>query len=328
MELTFDPLARRIAIFYPADFICKTKTLLTYIWKANNLWTCRLASDEMSNRWEERGYKLVLDFIKTDDNEDIEPLALAVVKEIIEAYPDNMDSRKNSLETVRQIVKKPPYNPEVFPCYPIFDSNGKPSGYEHLALKYLRFSKDIESVQTTASIEKAKLSELKIQHLGLDVETEKSVLSALEKLGVSLAEFIQKSCKFRARTVIGRIKKYSDSDLSVVLTKDLLDVENKCYQTHPKKIAELTRRAIKAIMTHNDNCTETNQKWFLSATAINRLTGSRINSIKEVLKDYESMVEAHNNKHELKPLTNRGNGRRDIDICLLVPCGVGNLLSE
>ena len=78
---------------------------------------------------------------------------------------------------------------------------------------------------------------------------------------------------------------------------------------------------------HNDNCTETDQKWFLSATAINGLTGSRVQSVNEVLKDYKQMVDDHNNKHGLTAYTNRGSAKNrqihlEIPMASLVPDGL------
>ena len=181
-------------------------------------------------------------------------------------------------------------------------------------------------IASTTTTENIKLSDLKIELLELDAQTQKSVLNALENSGKSLASFIQLACKVYANTVNGK-HKHADGDLSSALTSELLDPEVTQYKTHPGKIRELTKRAIKAIQMHNDNCTETDQKWFLSATAINGLTGSRVQSVNEVLKDYKQMVDDHNNKHGLTAYTNRGSAKNrqihlEIPIASLVPNGL------
>ncbi|MDF5718261.1 MAG: hypothetical protein PUP93_31435 [Rhizonema sp. NSF051] len=142
----------------------------------------------------------------------------------------------------------------------------------------------------------------------LDAQTQQIVLDALKNSEKSLAEFIQLACKVYAKTINGK-HKHADGDLSSALTSELLDPEVTQYKTHPGKIKELTKRAIKAIQMYNDNCTETDQKWFLSATAINGLTGSRVQSVNKVLKDYKQMVDDHNNKHGLTAYTNRGSAK-------------------
>ena len=99
----------------------------------------------------------------------------------------------------------------------------------------------------------------KCELLELDTETQQSVLNALENSGKSLASFIQLACKIYANTVNGK-HKHADGDLSSAFTSELLDPEVTQYKTHPGKIKELTKRAIKAIQMHNDSCTEDRPK--------------------------------------------------------------------
>lgn len=299
----------------------------------------------MTGKWEARGKKLVDDLQATKDNQTIESLAKSVVAEIIETY-DAPNSRKIPLSTVRKAVLTafPDTKKETTKNqYLTSSGKGNIARYSHLALKYLTFSKEdwdalgddarkaYEVTKATGerqieTITEFSLSDMKIEQLELDTETKQTVLDALEQSGKSLAEFIQQACKIYAKTITGKVKKYGENDISTVLTADLLDADNKDYKTHPKKIEELTKRAIVAITRYNDEiATELNQKWFISGTAINGLTGSRVQSVNEILKDYKEIIDTHNNKHGLTAYTNRGNGRRieqDIDLPKLVPDGL------
>ncbi len=180
--------------------------------------------------------------------------------------------------------------------------------------------KEIETRELT------KLSNLKIEQFEFDSDTLEIVQNALKNSDKSLAEYVKQACRVYGNIVNGRAK--ADTDLSSVPTSALLDSEVTEYKTHPKKIEELTKRAIKAIMIHNDEkAPETEQKWFLSATAINGLTGSRVQSVHEILQDYEQMVKDHNNKHKLTAYTNRGNAKNrdiklEIPMASLVPNGL------
>ena len=295
---------------------------------------------KMSSKWELRGNSLVSDLSGVTQESDIESLALEVVNEIIRAYPDKVNSRKIPLTTVRKIVLSTyPDTPEQIGEYQYFTKSGKGNvpRYQHLALKHLTLPKeDWDSlgdekrdeylgVRTeTETIKLLTINDMNIEQLELDTDTQNSVITALNTSGKSLSEFIKQACKVYANTINGKHKN-AELNLSTVLTSELLDSEVAQYKTHPKKIEELTKRAIKAITMHNDNCTEINQKWFLSATAINGLTGSRIQAVTEILNNYRELINTHNNKHGLTPYINRGTKRRiedDINLISLVPDGM------
>lgn len=293
----------------------------------------------MVNKWEIRGNGLIEELKNLSDEKIIETLAKEVIQEIIDAYP-KINSRKNPLSEIRKLVMTEfPSTEKQQYDYQYFTNSGKGNipRYEHFVLKYLTLPKEdwdvigdntrkeyIESVKETESIKSTKLSDMQIEQLELDTESQEIVSQALENSGKSLAEFIQHACTIYAKTINGKYK-ITDTDLSAISTENLLDPNNKDYKTHPRKIQELTRRAIKAIQIYNDNCTEIDQKWFLSATAVNGLTGSRVQSVNEVLKDYKQMVDEHNDKHGLTAYTNRGIKRwieDDINLTLLVPDGI------
>ena len=298
------------------------------------------------SKWEARGQELVARLRDVTDNAVIESLAKAVVDEIIEAYPV-VSSRKTPLNDVRKVCKAAfPDTDKQKSDNQYFTNSGKGSipRYQHLVLKFLSLPKDDwdalgddsrrEYQQSTPEatpepepkIQPITIKDLQIEQLELDAETQQTVLDALEHSGKSLAEFIQQACKVYAKTVVGKSKKYDSDDLANVPTSALMDNTNKEYKTHPKKIEELTRRAIFAIEMYNDEiATDQSQRWFISATAINALTGCRVQSVNEVMKKSEENVKTHNTKHDLTAYTNRGNGRKiedDINFTGLVPDGL------
>lgn len=292
----------------------------------------------MAKKWEERAQKLVKDLQSTTDNKVIERLAKDVVTEIVDTYKSE-NSRKLPLLTVRKAVETafPKTNKETTKNQ-YFTNSGKGNipRYQHLALKFLTFSKEQwdqlgddarkEYQKSTEIQSKLTINDLKIEQLELNSETQQIVEDALNESGKSLAEFIQKACEIYGKTLVGKAKKYGQNDLTTVPTTDLLDVKNEQYKTHPKKIDELTKRAIRAIKQYNDEiATELNQKWFISGTSINKLTGSRVQTVNEILKNYETDINDHHQKHGLTAYTNRGNGRnieKDIDLSKLAPDGL------
>ncbi len=198
-----------------------------------------------------------------------------------------------------------------------------------------------QAVQTEEPIEKLKtakkstltLKDMTLEQLELDSETQQIVSDALNHSGMTLADFIRQACKVYAKTVTGKAKQ-SEDDLSNVPTEQLLnpsqvvngkEIRTK-YYTHPGRAEELTKRAIVAIQRHNDNAPEKDQRWMITQTAIQALTGSRPATIKKNLEQYKGMIDDHNQKYGLNPYDNRkGNDRKienEIDLVALVPDGL------
>jgi hypothetical protein len=198
-----------------------------------------------------------------------------------------------------------------------------------------------QTTQTEEPIEKSKtakksiltLKDMTLEQLELDSETQQIVSDALNHSGMTLADFIRQACKVYAKTVTGKAKQ-SEDDLSSVPTEELLNpsqvVDGKeirtKYYTHPGRAEELTKRAITAIQRHNDNAPEKDQRWMITQTAIQALTGSRPATIKKILEQYKGMIDDHNQKYGLNPYDNRkGNDRKienEIDLVALVPDGL------
>lgn len=297
--------------------------------------------------WEEIGQELVKKLQRVKDESKIQKLASAVIDQIREYY-QLPNSRKTPLSTVRKVVLAayPDTETQEHP-WQYFTNKGKGNieRYQHLALKYLTLStEEWDAVgnetrqqwkaqqeaqkpeQEPQSVEPAQqpitLNDMNISQLQLDAETQQMVESAIAHSGMSLADFVRRACQVYAKTVTGKHGQY-ESDLTAVLTEELL--KSATYRTHPGRAEELTRRAIYALETHNNNCTEKSQKWMVTQTAIQSLTGSKPATIKAILERYQTRLDDHNSKHELNPYDNRKPGRKiddEIDLATLVSDGL------
>lgn len=157
----------------------------------------------------------------------------------------------------------------------------------------------------------------------IPTETQQKVQDALDYSGMSLADFIQKACTIYATTLTGKAKQF-DSDLSGVETQELLSTK---YKTHPGRAREMVKRAIQAIKIYNSEMiSETGDRWHINQTAIQSLTGSKPQTVKEILADYQDDITSHNKNYELTPYLNRKADKRKIedviDVAALVPNGI------
>ena len=177
--------------------------------------------------------------------------------------------------------------------------------------------------ETTETTTELTLESMDITTLKLDAETQQKVQDALDYSGMSLADFIQKACTIYATTLTGKAKQF-DSDLSEVETQELLSAK---YKTHPGRAREMVKRAIQAIKIHNSEIvSETGDRWHINQTAIQSLTGSKPQTVKEILTDYQDDITSHNANYELTPYLNRKADKRKIedviDVVALVPNGI------
>lgn len=184
-------------------------------------------------------------------------------------------------------------------------------------------STPIEDICTEVETEELTLESMKIDNLYSDSETQQKVQDALTLSGLSLPEFIQKACVIYANTLIGKAEQL-DADLSIVPTKELLESK---YNTHPERAREMVKRAIQAIKLHNSELVAHPwERWHINQTAIQSLTGSRPETVKEILTDYQDDINIHNKDYNLTVYTNRKADKRQIEdvinIADLVPNGI------
>lgn len=302
------------------------------------------------SKWEQVGQELAQKLQGIKSESKIQKLAVAVVDQIREYY-EEPNSRKTPLSKVRKAVLTafPDTETQEHP-WQYFTNKGKGNieRYQHLALKYLTLSseewdavgnkarqqwkaqqpQELEQQQQTEqqpeTLQPAQttLDDMNISQLQLDAESQQMVESAIAHSGMSLADFVRRACQVYAKTVTGKLGQY-ESDLTGVSTKELLSDSK--YKTHPGRAEELARRAIYALETHNNNCTEKSQKWMITQTAIQSLTGSKPATIKAILERYKTRLDDHNNKHGLNAYDNRKPGRKideEIDLATMVPDGL------
>jgi hypothetical protein len=288
----------------------------------------------VSQKTTEINNQLIVELQGVTDEGTIRELTINAWKELCEIVPNKGTFKRTQAELRKAIKSAFPQSETVKPGY-YFATHGKGEGerYEHLALWYATTNEDRWNVigdvareayfanlpelppkeleskpqsepqaepqhksETKPQTEPLTLKDMTLQNLELDTETQEVVQNALNHSGMSLADFIKQACKVYAKTVMGKAKQ-ADSDLSGISTAELLN--NSTYRTSPGRVEELTNRAIQAIMHHNDMATEKSQKWIISATAINALTGCKMPLIKNVLEQCKLAIDDHHRKHEL-----------------------------
>ena len=283
---------------------------------------------------------------------EIKNTILPIWESFLNAVP-NPNSQKRPAKKFREIIK------EVFPdkqtaisgYYFTTEGKGKLERFQHIAFWYITNNKErwnvvgdearkqyfagFSSSPETATEVKPEiniptkntteltLESMQIETLKLDADTQQKVQDALDYSGMSLADFIQKACTIYATTLTGKAKQF-DSDLSGVTTQELLSAK---YRTHPGRAREMVKRAIQAIKIHNSEIvSETGDRWNINQTAIQSLTGSKPQTVKEILADYQDDIDSHNANYELTPYLNRKADKRKIedviDVATLVPDGI------
>lgn len=290
------------------------------------------------------GSELAFKLQNVTDEKVIKALTIEAWKELKQAITNPSTFSSRGLSTARKAIKEVfPDSEKPLPGY-YFTNQGKGqvSRYEHLALWYLTANTDrweitgdkarvayfeglpqlltqqqTEQSQPEAQLEPQqtlKLEDMTLQQLKLDTETHQIVQNALNHSGMNLADFIKQACKVYARTVVGKAEQATKSELENIPTTELLN--NSKLRTLPGRAEELAKRAIQALMSYNDNCTEKSQKWCITATSINSLTGSKMSLIKNVMEQYKLMIDDHNGKHGLNAYDNRGRSTKieeDVD---------------
>ncbi|MEL7245006.1 MAG: hypothetical protein AAF063_21750 [Cyanobacteria bacterium J06643_5] len=305
----------------------------------------------MSKQWEEEGQQLAEKLKTLETEEEVKLVCENVMRKIAEACEGKAKTcQKDASANVRKIVREsfPVIKKENYFEHKEKDSHlrfftnsgkGKVERYEHLAIKYLSSSKNYcdktgdknreqwnkeqaeKQIDTQAKI---NLNDMTLEKLDLDIETKEIAQNAMNQLNISLAELLKRSITFYSKTVVGKAKR-NEEDLSHIPTEKLL--EDKEYSTHPNRADELTKRAIVAIRKNNNEiATVNNNRWCITQSAIATLTGSKPATIGKTLKQFEGLIDDHNQKYKLNGYSNRKGKDRDIlqeiDLVKLVPDGI------
>ena len=141
--------------------------------------------------------------------------------------------------------------------------------------------------------------------LQLSDSEELEVLEAIET-GVSRADLLKTGLLAQARKVKSQSGKLEALKTSIATGQDNIT-------TTIKGSADLRiDRAVKAVFTHNDCQSDIGSQWFMTATAIQKLTNCNMPAIKSYLANHQSEIDTHHTKHGLSEDTNRGRKGRTI----------------
>jgi len=141
--------------------------------------------------------------------------------------------------------------------------------------------------------------------LQLSDSEELEVLEAVAT-GVSRADLLKTGLLSQARKVKSQAGKLEALKTSIATGQDNIT-------TTIKGSADLRiDRAVKAVFTHNDCQSDIGSQWFMTATAIQKLTNCNMPAIKSYLANHQSEIDTHHKKHGLTEDTNRGRKGRSI----------------
>jgi hypothetical protein len=288
------------------------------------------------SKWEVTGKQLVEKLQTLKNEKQIESACQEVIAEITQSY-ENSASRKNPLATIRKAVSTafPDSQKQQHSLQYFTDSGkGKKPRYQHLALKYLTFSQEAWDELADDNRKEWKKQQTDNQRkikLIIDMNNEQTTIEipevaqlAMEQLEIEPIELINRALVFYSKSIIGKSKRHEE-DLSNVLTEDLLN--DKKFSTHPVRASELTKRAVVAIIRHNNEvATENDFRWCITQSAIAVLTGSKPAAIGKTLNEFKQLIDSHNQKFDLNHYSNRKGKDRDIqqeiDLVELVPDGI------
>lgn len=141
--------------------------------------------------------------------------------------------------------------------------------------------------------------------LQLSESEEKEVLEAVAT-GVTRSELLKTGLLSQVRKVNSQAGKLEALKTSIATGQDNIT-------TTIKGSADLRiDRAVKAVFAHNDCQTDIGNQWFLTATAIQKLTNCNMPAIKSYIASHQSEIDSHHTKHGLTEDTNRGRKGRSI----------------
>lgn len=77
---------------------------------------------------------------------------------------------------------------------------------------------------------------------------------------------------------------------------------------------EKVRRAIKAMIEHNENSGEDSEKWAITQSILKELTNVAMAPLQRVYKEWEAVINEHNERHQLGRMHNRGKLQKIADV--------------
>lgn len=151
--------------------------------------------------------------------------------------------------------------------------------------------------------EEEKLEEL-IQYLQLDTEEVNIVQQASQKSSFSIKELLKRGLIIEAKTQLTKAE--NEASFSNMTSEEVAATNSK------QAPQELAKRAIEAIIEHNDyRATEKDQKWYISQGFVSNFLKEKLGvnvhlaTVKKVIQQQKIRIADHNSKHELVPTSNR-----------------------
>lgn len=149
-------------------------------------------------------------------------------------------------------------------------------------------------------VEESLLSELTQVLSEQEIEL---VNQARQKSGLTLSELVKRGIVAEAKTQISKIENAP--------CFDGMTIEEVAASDSKEASQEMARRAIDAIVDHNDGATEKGQKWYISQGFVSSFLKARLAAnvhqatVKKVIEAQAIRIQDHNQKHGLRPLDNR-----------------------
>lgn len=171
-----------------------------------------------------------------------------------------------------------------------------------------------ENKKLKDKLNKVKFGELSYPLLGLTVhhnqdgtlkEDEiKIVDDAIKNSGLSLEEIVRSGTLQRA--------KYFNSIAESQAKLDSMSESELKEQTFKGVANYRINQAIEMIQNHNDSQTEKSNKICLTKGIVFKITGSNRQTINKFFDSYQTLIEDHNNKHQLTDSDNRKGKNYDV----------------
>lgn len=134
-------------------------------------------------------------------------------------------------------------------------------------------------------------------------------LNGGESFHTFLVDALLKEAKFKA----GMSTRHAGKDFASMTTSQLTRVK------HPGAAQERIRRAIAAIVAHNDNAQSPNDRWYINPTVVQQLAGARFPIIQEYFAAHQAEIDQENAEYELTPRYNHKPIEGGIKAVITVP---------
>lgn len=267
--------------------------------------------------WGSYGRDIAAKLMEAKTFEAIEAIAKDAI-EMIRGEGENK-SRKIAFKMVsREVLKTFPRSEEEKPFY-WYDPSGKKDLPHWRHCFFQHFSLTSEEWGTDPSKREAAIQTTTADEL-FDSETETYLQQAIESTGLDREEVLKRAIASYAK-VVSRNRR---DDIETIPTEKLLN--DPSLRTLPGRGEELAKRAIRAILKHNNEiATGDGDRWAITQSIIAALTGVRPSTVKMIIEEFRGAIDDHNEKFGIDGYSNRRikmDIREAIDLAKLQPDGM------